>query len=248
MQRFLSLLGIGLLLAAHSQAAEVQVAVAANFTAPFQRLATTFAEETGHQAKASFGATGHFYAQIRNGAPYEVLLAADERTPALLEQEGHALAGTRFTYAIGALALWSAEAGYVDAQGAVLERDDFQHLALANPRTAPYGLAATQVIDRLGLTQALRGKLVEGQNITQTYQFVSSGNARLGFVALSQVYQNGRISSGSAWVVPTELYDPIRQDALILAKGKDNPAAAALVEFLKGPKARALIEAYGYSL
>src|SRR5690606_14523461 len=179
MMRLLSLLGAGLWLVASTtptQAEEVRVAVASNFSAPFQALAKRFAEETGHTAKPSFGATGHFYAQIKNGAPYHVLLAADDRIPAKLEKEGETLLGTRFVYAGGALALWSPEPGYVDEKGDALKRDDFQHLAIANPKTAPYGLAATQAIDKLGLTQHLRGKLVEGQNITQAYQFVASRN------------------------------------------------------------------------
>ncbi|AYC32766.1 molybdate ABC transporter substrate-binding protein [Pseudomonas cavernae] len=231
-----------------AMAEEVQVAVAANFTAPMQAIASDFEKTTGHKLVTAFGATGQFYAQIKNGAPFEVLLAADDSTPAKLEQEGEAVAGSRFTYAVGTLALWSAKDGYVDAKGEVLKRNAFKHLAIANPKTAPYGLAATQVLAKLGLTQALGGKLVEGQNITQTHQFVSSGNAELGFVALSQIYKGGQISSGSAWIVPASLHEPIRQDAVILNKGKDNPAARALLDYLKGPKAAEVIMSYGYEL
>ncbi|MCM2464490.1 molybdate ABC transporter substrate-binding protein, partial [Pseudomonas sp. CG7] len=187
-----------------------------------------------------------FYTQIKNGAPFEVFLAADDTTPARLESEGDTVKGSRFTYAIGPLALWSAKAGYVDNKGQVLQHDDFQHLSIANPKTAPYGLAATQVLDKLGLTAQVKGKLVEGQNITQAYQFVSTGNAELGFVALSQVYKDGKVTGGSAWIVPADLHDPIKQDAVILDKGRDNPAAAALVDYLKGPKAAAIIQTYGY--
>ncbi len=229
-------------------AAEVQVAVAANFTAPMQAIARDFQHDTGHRLIAAYGATGQFYAQISNGAPFEVFLAADDSTPAKLEQEQATVPGSRFTYAIGTLALWSAKPGYVDSQGQVLQHNAYQHLAIANPKTAPYGLAAVQVLDKLKLTEATRPKLVEGQNITQAFQFVSTGNAELGFVALSQIYQDGKLASGSAWIVPSSLHAPIRQDAVVLEKGRDNPAAKALVEYLKGPKAAAIIKAYGYEI
>jgi len=231
-----------------AQADEVQVAVAANFTAPIQAIAKDFEKDTGHKLVAAFGATGQFYAQIKNGAPFEVFLAADDSTPAKLEQEKETVAGSRFTYAIGTLALWSAKPGYVDAKGDVLKKNEYKHLAIANPKAAPYGLAATQVLDKLKLTEATKAKIVEGQNITQAFQFVSTGNAELGFVALSQIYKDGKVSEGSAWIVPAELHDPIRQDAVILNKGKDNPAAKALVDYLKGPKAAAVIKSYGYEL
>jgi molybdate transport system substrate-binding protein len=226
----------------------VQVAVAANFSAPVQMIAQQFEKDTGHTLIASFGATGQFYTQIRNGAPVDVFLAADDSTPAKLEAEGDTLKGSRFTYATGTLALWSAKEHYVDAQGDVLKGNQYQHLSIANPKAAPYGLAATQVLARLNLTEATQAKIVEGQNITQAYQFVSTGNAELGFVALSQVFKDGKLTSGSAWIVPAELHDPIRQDAVVLAKGKDNPAAKALMEYLKGPKAAAIIRSYGYQL
>lgn len=229
-------------------AAEVQVAVAANFTAPVQVIAAQFEKDTGNKVVASFGATGQFYAQIKNGAPFEVFLAADDTTPAKLESEGQIVAGSRFTYAIGALALWSATDGYVDANGDVLKRNEFKHIAIANPKTAPYGLAATQVLDKLGLTQTLASKIVEGQNISQAQQFVATGNAELGFVALSQIYKNGKVTSGSAWLVPESLHDPIRQDAVILSKGADNPAARAFIDYLKGPKAAEVIQSFGYKL
>lgn len=227
---------------------EVQVAVAANFTAPIQAIAKDFEKDTGHKLVAAYGATGQFYAQIKNGAPFEVFLAADDSTPAKLEQEKETVAGSRFTYAIGTLALWSAKPGYVDSKGEVLKKNDFKHLSIANPKTAPYGLAATQVLDQLKLTDATKAKLVEGQNITQAFQFVSTGNAELGFVALSQIYKDGKVESGSAWIVPASMHEPIRQDAVILNKGKDNPAAKALVDYLKGPKAAAVIKSYGYEI
>jgi molybdate transport system substrate-binding protein len=229
-------------------AGEVQVAVAANFTAPVQVIAADFEKDTGNKVVASYGATGQFYAQIKNGAPFEVFLSADDTTPAKLESEGMTVPGSRFTYAIGALALWSARDGYVDANGDVLKKNEFRHLAIANPKTAPYGLAATQALDKLGLAQAVAPKIVEGQNISQTQQFIATGNAELGFVALSQIYKNGKITSGSAWMVPESLHEPIKQDAVILTKGKDNAAAKAFVEYLKGPKAAAVIKSFGYTL
>lgn len=237
-----------LLACTNAWADEVQVAVAANFTAPIQAIAKDFEKDTGHKLVASFGATGQFYAQINNGAPFEVFLAADDSTPAKLEQEKQTVAGSRFTYAIGTLALWSAKPGYVDAQGEVLKTNDYKHLSIANPKTAPYGLAATQVLAKLNLTEATKGKLVEGQNITQAFQFVSTGNAELGFVALSQIYKDGKVENGSAWIVPSSLHDSIRQDAVILNKGKDNPAAKAFIDYLRGPKATAVIKSYGYQI
>ncbi|MEG2391385.1 MAG: molybdate ABC transporter substrate-binding protein [Pseudomonas sp.] len=231
-----------------AQADEVQVAVAANFTAPIQAIAADFEKDTGHKLVAAYGATGQFYTQIKNGAPFEVFLSADDTTPEKLEREGDTVKGSRFTYAVGTLALWSAKDGYVDTKGEVLKKNEYQHLSIANPKTAPYGLAATQVLEKLKLTEATKTKIVEGQNITQAYQFVSTGNAELGFVALSQIYKEGKVTSGSAWIVPASLHDPIRQDAVILSKGKDNAAAKALVEYLKGPKAAAVIKSYGYQL
>jgi len=236
----------GMLTLNSAWADEVQVAVAANFTAPIQAIAKDFEKDTGHKLVASFGATGQFYAQIKNGAPFEVFLSADDTTPEKLENEGETVKGSRFTYAIGTLALWSPKAGYVDDKGEVLKKNDYKHLSIANPKAAPYGLAATQVLAKLNLTEATKGKLVEGQNITQAFQFVSTGNAELGFVALSQIYKDGKVSNGSAWIVPANLHDPIRQDAVILNKGKDNAAAKALVDYLKGPKAAAVIKSFGY--
>lgn len=229
-------------------AGEVQVAVAANFTAPIQAIAKDFEKDTGHTLVAAYGATGQFYAQIKNGAPFEVFLAADDSTPAKLENEGASVKGSRFTYATGTLALWSATPGYVDDKGEVLKKNSFKHLAIANPKAAPYGLAATQVLDKLQLTDAIKGKIVEGQSITQAFQFVSTGNAELGFVALSQIYKDGKVTEGSAWIVPANLHEPIKQDAVILNKGKDSAAAKALVEYLKGPKAAAVIKSYGYQI
>ena len=247
LSRLVAALGASLF-AGLTHAAEVHIAVAANFTAPINEIAAAFEKASGHKVIAAFGPTGGLYTQIKHGAPFEVFLAADDSTPARLETEGEILAGSRFTYAIGKLVLWSASAGYVDAEGEVLRRNEFNHLSIGNPKTAPYGLAATQVLGKLGLIDAVKPKLVEGTNITQAYQFVATGNAELGFVALSQVFKDGQISGGSAWIVPEDMYEPIRQDAVILNKGKDNPAAAALVDYLKGPKAAAVIKSYGYDL
>ncbi|MFZ1828345.1 MAG: molybdate ABC transporter substrate-binding protein [Candidatus Competibacteraceae bacterium] len=241
----------GLVLAISSltvQAAEVQVAVAANFTAPMQKIAAEFEKDTGYKALLSFGATGKFYAQIKNGAPFQVFLTADDKTPAKLESEGDTVPGSRFTYAIGTLVLWSAKPGFVDDQGEVLKKGVFQHLAITNPKTAPYGAAAIATLTQLGLLDNLQSKFVTGENVSQTYQFIFTGNAELGFVALSQVMVNGQLTSGSAWIVPVHLHEPIRQDAVILAKGKDQPAAKALVDYLKGQKATAIIQSYGYAL
>lgn len=244
----LSALFISLLAAAGVHAAEVQVAVAANFTAPAQQIAGEFERKTGHKAVLSFGATGKFYAQISNGAPFEVFLAADDTTPARLDKEGGTVAGSRFTYAVGTLVLWSAKADFVDGKGDVLKSGKFNKLSIANPKTAPYGAAALETLTRLKVLTAVQPKFVQGENISQTLQFVHTGNADLGFVALSQVFKDGKLSSGSAWIVPGEMHEPIYQDAVILARGKDNPAAAAFLEFLKSPYAHAVIKSYGYAL
>jgi molybdate transport system substrate-binding protein len=224
------------------------VAVAANFTQPMNEIATAFEKASGHSAKLSFGSSGKFVAQIENGAPFEVFLSADEEKPAQLEKSKQAVPGSRFTYAIGKLVLWSAKPGFVDDQGAILNGGGFKHLALADPKLAPYGAAAVEVLKNKGLFEKLTPLFVFGENISQTHQFVSTGNAELGFIALSQVIEDGKIAKGSGWVVPETLHAPIRQDAVLLNKGKDNPAAPALLQFLKSAEARAIIEKYGYSL
>lgn len=231
-----------------ASADEVQVAVAANFTAPMKLITANFEKATGHKVALSFGATGKFYAQIRNGAPFDVLLAADDETPARMEKEGLGVTGSRFTYAIGKLILWSAKPGYVDDKGDVLKKGSFEHIALANPKLAPYGAAAVEVMTKLGVMSALEPKFVQGENIAQTYQFVSTGNAELGFVALSQVYEDGKLKSGSGWIVPSAIHSPIRQEAVLLSRAKGNLAAEALLKYLKSDKARAVIKAYGYDL
>ena len=231
-----------------AHAGEVQVAVAANFAGTMEKLAEQFQRDTGHKAVVASGATGKFYAQIRNGAPFEVLLSADDETPARLEAEGHAVARSRFTYAVGRLVLWSAKANYVDATDAVLKAGDFKHLAIANPKTAPYGAAAVAVIDKLGLTARLQPRLVHGENIAQAFQFASTGNAELGFVAQAQVWRDGKFTAGSGWIVPATMHAPIRQDAALLTRGAKNPAAQALLDYLRTDKAKALIRAYGYEV
>ena len=236
-----------LTVATHAHAADVSVAVAANFTAPMQKIAQAFEQDTGHKAVLSFGSTGKLYAQIVNGAPFQILLSADDATPMKLEQQGLGLPGSRFTYATGRLALWSAKPGFVDDAGTVIQKGAFERLAIANPKLAPYGAAAMEVLTKMGALPAVEPKLVMGENIAQTYQFIASSNAQLGFVALSQVYTDGKIAQGSAWVVPADMHTPLRQDAIALVTGKDNPAATALLTYLKGDKARAVIRSYGYT-
>lgn len=229
-------------------AAEVRVAVAANFAAPMQAIAAILEKTTGHRAELVSGATGKLYAQAANGAPFDVFLSADDETPLRMEREGLAVPGTRFTYAQGALVLWSAQPGLVDAQGQVLKTGSFRRIALAQPKTAPYGAAAMQALQKMGLAQQLAPRMVFGESLGQTYTFVATGNAELGFVALSQVLEGGKPKAGSLWRVPASLHDPIVQDAVLLHRGRDNPAAAALLALLKSERIRALVRSYGYSV
>lgn len=229
-------------------AGEVNVAVAANFTGPMEKIAPAFEKATGHKALVAYGTVGKFYAQIKNAAPFEVLVSADDETPIRLEKDGLALSESRFTYAIGKLVLWSAKPGFVDEKGEVLKRGDFKHLAIANPKVAVYGAAAAEALKKLGLHVVLEPKLVFGENITQAFQFAATGNAELGFVALSQIYKDGQFIPGSHWMVPPALYPQIRQDAVLLTRGKDNPAATALLAYLKSDAARQVIRAHGYEL
>jgi len=242
-----ALLAVLAALSFSAAAAPVQVAVAANMAAPMQKIAAGFQAATGHQAVVSLGSTGKFYAQVRNGAPFEVLLAADDETPARLEREGHAVEGTRFTYAIGRLALWSADPALVDAQGSVLRRHPHGRLAIADPRLAPYGAAAVEVLTRVGVLAAWQPHFVQGENIGQAFQFVATGNAPIGFVALAQVMEEGRIARGSGWVVPADLHAPLKQDAVLLQRGASNAAAAALLHYLRSDAARAVLRGYGYA-
>ncbi|MDZ4201433.1 MAG: molybdate ABC transporter substrate-binding protein [Gallionella sp.] len=241
----------GALLATMAQAAnagEVSAAVAANFTEPVKQIAELFQKETGHTVKLSFGSSGKFTSQIQNGAPFDVFLAADEKNPKLLEQEGLAVQDSRFVYALGKLVLWSAQPGYVDDKGAVLRKSGYSKVAYADPKLAPYGLAAKETLEELGLWNAVQGKMVKGESITQTYQFAATGNAELGFIALSQITKDGKVTEGSWWIVPTHLYNPIKQSAAQLSAAKDPAAAKAFMAFLKSEKAAAVIRSYGYGL
>ncbi|MBK1723469.1 molybdate ABC transporter substrate-binding protein [Thiocystis violacea] len=228
---------------ASALADEVKVAVAANFTAAMKDIARDFEKATGHTLQVSYGSTGKLYTQIENGAPFEVLLAADQKHPKRLVDAGKA--SDPFTYAVGRLVLWSADPEMIKDGAKVLTRNTFNKLAIANPKTAPYGEAAMEVIQSLAIGEMLTPKLVTGDNIAQTYQFVATKNAELGFVAKAQIALN---TTGSSWEVPQEFYRPIRQDAVLLAKGNDNPAAKALMDYLKGDAAKAVIETYGYGV
>ena len=238
----LSLVG----LAAPSHAADTKVAVAANFTAAAKEIATAFAAETEHTATLSFGSTGKLYTQIANGAPFSVFLAADQARPIKAEKEGLAVPDSRFTYAQGKIVLYSTDPDLVDSEGAVLKSPDkFHKLAIANPKTAPYGAAAMQALDKLNVPSAVMAALVRGDSISQTHQFVASGNAQLGFVALSQVVND---KAGSQWIVPADLYAPIKQDAVLLKTGAEDEAAKAFLAFLKGDTAKDIILKFGYGV
>ena len=227
------------------QAAETTVAVAANFTGPARELADRFEQETGHRVLLAVSSTGKHHAQITQGAPYAAFLAADAERPRLLEQAGAIVPGSRFVYGIGRLVLWSPRPGMVDSSGTVLRTGQFAHLAVANEKHAPYGVAAVQVLHALDLWEQLQTRLVRGENIAQAFQFVQSGNAELGLVALSQYRSLAAGVTGSVWLVPQELHEPIRQEAVLL---KDDPVARAFLEFLKSPAARDIITGYGYDL
>lgn len=222
---------------------DLRIAVASNFSGAMTEIATRFEARTGRDVSLSFGSTGKYYAQIRNRAPYELFFAADARRPALLEEEGVALPGSRFTYAIGKLVLWSSHAGYVDDAGRVLVDGSFRFLAMANPDLAPYGAAARQVLEAKGLWEALATRIVRGENIGQSFQYVRSGNAELGFVAYSQVMHSGKSIGGSLWVVPDSLYAPIEQQAVLL---KDTESARRFIAFVQGEEAQRIIHDFGY--
>ncbi|MDL2260264.1 molybdate ABC transporter substrate-binding protein [Deltaproteobacteria bacterium OttesenSCG-928-K17] len=250
MRKLLLIMAAVMLMAAPvAWADEFQVAVAANFTAPSKDIAAAFEAETGHKAILSFGSTGSFYSQIKNGAPFTMLLAADSKTPGKLEAEGEVKPGSRFTYAQGALALWSGQDGLVDDKGEVLKGDGFKFLAVADPKLAPYGAAAYELLNAWKLVEKLEGRIVTGNNIGQTFQFADSGQAELGLIAWSQVCRDGKLSRGSAWLVPAELYSPITQDAVILKGAENNAAVQAFADYIKNsPKAKEIIKAYGYTL
>jgi molybdate transport system substrate-binding protein len=230
---------------ASASAEEIRVAVATNFATAMDELVVAFEAASEHTVVVSAGSTGTHYTQIKNGAPFELFFAADVERPALLEADGDAVQGSRFTYAIGRVALWSPRAGFVDADGRVLETASFRHLAIANPDLAPYGAAAREVLERRGLWETLQGRIVQGQDIGQAYSFVHTGNAELGFVAYSQIVRGDAPVEGSVWLVPAELHTPIEQQAVLL---EDTPAARAFLDFVKGPDARAIIRRFGYGL
>jgi molybdate transport system substrate-binding protein len=224
------------------------VAVAANFSKPMTEIVSQFEKATGHNAKLSFGSSGKFVSQLENGGPFEVLLSADEKGPEKLEKAGLTVQNSRFVYALGKLVLWSATPNFVDDKGKILMTSNFKHLALADPKVAPYGAAAIDVLKKMKLFEKLQPMFVQGENIAQTYQFISTANAELGFLALSQVIKNGKIVGGSSWIIPDNLHAPIRQGAVLMKIGAENPAAHALIDYLKSIPALAIIKKYGYDL
>ena len=230
------------------QAGEVKVAVASNFYKPMLQLAKEFEQATGNKVELSAGSTGTLYAQIKNGAPFEVFLAADQRRPETLESEKLAIDGSRFTYAQGQLAFWSKKSGYKTQQDFINAISEVEHIAIANPKNAPYGAATIDTMKKLGVYKKAQPKIVEGHNIGQTYQYVSSETVACGFVALSQVYQNGKISEGSAWLVPTKLHRVLKQDAVLLNQGESNQVAQSLLAFLQSETAKQTIRSFGYKI
>ncbi len=247
MKRFLLPLVFCFLAVTPALAEQALVAVAANFVPPFREVAMEFEKSTGHNVQVASGSSGNFYAQIKNGAPFDVFFSADNERPKLLEDEGLGVRGSRFTYAIGRLVLWSPDPDLVKGEG-TLRSERFKHLAIANPKTAPYGVAAMQAMQKLGAWESVQPRLVMGENLGQTIGFIESGNAELGFLALSQIMDPKMKGKGSRWDVPINFHEPIQQDVVLLMKGKDNPAAKALMEFMGGPQATAIIERYGYEL
>ena len=243
------LLGVMLFVAmASANAGEVNAAVAANFTEPMKQIVELFQKDTGHTVKLSFGSSGKFTSQIKEGAPFDVFLAADEKNPKLLEKEGLAVEGSRFVYALGKLVLWSAQPGYVDDKGYVLRKGSYNKIAYADPKLAPYGLAAKETLEDMGLWSLVQGKMVTGESITQTYQFATTGNAEMAFIALSQITKDGKVTEGSWWIVPSHLYNPIKQAAVQLSAAKDKDAAKAFLAYLKSEKSVAIIRSFGYAL
>ena len=236
------------LFSALTNAETTLVAVASNFTKPMTEIAAEFEKATGHTAKLSFSSSGKFVSQIENGAPFEVFLSADESSPLRLEKDGFAVSGSIHTYAIGKLILWSSIPEFIDDQGEVLTNGKFEHIALADPKLAPYGAAAVDYLNRKKLLEKLQPFMVMGENISQTHQLISSGNVELGFIALSQVSEKGKITSGSGWIVPQNFYAPMKQDAVLLKTGDENPAAKALLDYLKSAPALAIIKKYGCDL
>ncbi len=257
-----------LLLSSLSASAEsIKIAVASNFMSPMKEIALVFEKSSGHAVSLSFGSSGKFYAQITNGAPFDLFFSADQDKPQRLEKQQIAIPGTRFTYAQGQLVLWSRTNSSVannsqngnsqnsnsrasSSEPSNLERlksGEYKKLALANPKLAPYGLAARQTLGNLGLLSSSRKHWVRGENISQTFQFVHTGNADIGFIALSQIVKKGGLDNGASWLVPGTFYDPIRQDAVLLKRGKNNTAAQQFLEFIRSPVAREIMTRYGYT-
>jgi molybdate transport system substrate-binding protein len=247
MKKFLLSLVLFSLAVTPALAEQALVAVAANFIGPFREVAMEFEKTTGHTVQVASGSSGSFYTQIKNGAPFAVFFSADNERPKLLEEEGLGVKGSRFTYAIGRLVLWSSDPDLMKGED-TLRSEKFKHLAIANPKTAPYGVAAMQAMQKLGVWESIQPRLVMGENMGQTLGFVESGNAELGFLALSQVLDPKMKGKGGRWDVPSHLHEPIKQDVVLLEKGKDNSAANALMEFMGGPQVKAIIERYGYEL
>ncbi len=229
-----------------AQAADIRVAVAANFARPMKVLAEQFSEDSAYTLTVSLGSSGKLYAQIVHGAPFDLFFSADQEKPLALEQRGLAQSGTRFTYALGALLLWSGSKPAGTSVKELLLTGEFQRLALANPRFAPYGTAADDVLQNLGLLEQTRSKRVLGENIAQTFQFVASGNADLGFVALSQLTPLESVAAQSIWRVPATLHRTIRQDAVLLAHAADSDAAREFLTFVRSERAARIMEAHGY--
>lgn len=240
---FLTVIAVQHVTVTAAVADEIRVAVASNFTSTIKEITRLFEQHSGHKVTLVFGSTGKHYAQIKNGAPFDIYLAADVQRPKLLEAEGMVQPGSRFTYAIGKLVLWSPERKAVDPAGNVLEQGDFRHLAIANPKLAPYGKAAREVLQNRGLWQVLQERFVRGENIGQTFQFVKSGNAELGFISLSQIKRPGKFMPGSQWEISQSLYSPIEQQAVLL---KDNDLARAFMLFMRSEEALKIIRSYGY--
>ncbi len=236
------------LLSSPVHAGEANVAVASNFAAPMERIAVLFEKESGHTVKVSTGASGRLYAQIKGGARFDAFLSADEELPKQLMQEGLAVSGSRFVYATGRLVLWSSQPGLVDEKGAVLNRGNFNMLAIANPRFSPYGVAAKETLTKLTMWNAIQEKLGKGENVTQTFQLAATEKVDLAFIALSQIMRDGRVTAGSWWLVPAELHRPIRQSAVLLSGAKNQEAAKAFLAFLKSEKAKAVMRGFGYEL
>lgn len=235
--------------AAPARAEQALVAVATNFAEVMQHLERGFEAETGKDITVVTGSTGKLYAQIINGAPFDVFLAADQARPRRLDEDGASVPGTRFTYATGRLALWSPDPDRIGDDGAAaLRAGDFRRLAMANPALAPYGLAARETLETLGLWAQLEDRIVLGENIGQAHAMVATGNAELGFVALSYVLSPRNETPGSRWDVPQAFYSPIRQDAVLLRRAAGNVAAAAFVEWLRGAEARRVIKRFGYGV